>query len=132
MVAVVEPADDGDLDERADAGGGREAGNEAQPEGTGGRRDRRAGEGADHVERTVREVDEAHDAEDQRQAGGHQKQHHAELKSVEQLFDQECGEHGVGPGFGSGSRQGRRPGIGEAPGPGRSGMQGRYRPHCSA
>jgi hypothetical protein len=35
----------------------------------------------------VRQIDQAHHAKDQRQAGGHQKQHDAELKSVEQLFD---------------------------------------------
>lgn len=50
MIAVIEPADDGDLDDRADTGGGRKAGDEADPEGAGGGCDRCAGEGADHVE----------------------------------------------------------------------------------
>ena len=56
-------------------------------------RDGRAGEGADHVERAMGEVDQAHDAEDQRQPGRHQEQHDAELQAVEKLFDEECDGH---------------------------------------
>ena len=67
MVAAVEPPDDGDLHDGARCGSGRQARREPDPEGAGRGGDGRAGEGADHVERTVGEVDEAHDAEDQRQ-----------------------------------------------------------------
>ena len=44
--------------------------------------------GADHIERAVRQVDEIHDAEDQRQACRQQEQQHAELNAVEKLLDQ--------------------------------------------
>ena len=53
---------------------------------TGG--ERRGEIGAEHVERAVRQVDEVHDAEDERQAGGQQKQQHAELHAVEALLDE--------------------------------------------
>ena len=39
-------------------------------------------------------VDQPHDAEDQRQAGSHQKQHDAELKAVENLFEQKSDGQG--------------------------------------
>ena len=44
--------------------------------------------GAQHVERAVRQVDEVHDAEDQRQPGGEQEQQQAELQAVEALLDE--------------------------------------------
>ena len=51
--------------------------------------------GAEHVEAAVREVDHAHDAEDQREPGGQHEQQQAVLHAVEQL-DQEIGEiHGL-------------------------------------
>jgi hypothetical protein len=37
----------------------------------------------------VRQVDQVHDAEHQRQARGQQEQHHAELQPVERLFGDE-------------------------------------------
>ena len=79
------------LDERAGRRRGGEAGDEPEPERAGRRRDRGAGEGADHVERAVREIDQPHDAEDQRQPGRHQEQHDAELQAVQQLLDDEGG-----------------------------------------
>ena len=42
-----------------------------------------------HVERAVGEIDEIHDAEDERQPGGEQEQQQAELQAVQALFDQE-------------------------------------------
>ena len=47
----------------------------------------------DHVERTMGKIDEVHDAEDEREPGGHQKQHHPQLYPVEQLFEQKGGIH---------------------------------------
>ncbi len=44
--------------------------------------------GAQHVERAMRQVDEVHDAEHQRQPGGQQKQQHAQLHAVEALLDE--------------------------------------------
>jgi hypothetical protein len=40
----------------------------------------------------VRQVDQVHNAEDQRQPGGEQEQQHAELHAVEKLLDEI--EHG--------------------------------------
>ena len=48
---------------------------------------------AHHVKRAVSEVDEIHDAEHQRQAGGQQEQHHPELQPVERLFRDENEVH---------------------------------------
>src|ERR1700722_2322765 len=60
---------------------------------TSGQRGKGRGEiGAEHVERAVRQVDQVHDAEDQRQPGGEQEQQHAELHAVEKLLDEI--EHG--------------------------------------
>ena len=59
------------------------------------RRQRPGHVGADHVEAAVRQVDHAHDAEDQRQAGGQHEEQQAVLQAVEQL-DEEVGEvHGA-------------------------------------
>ena len=91
MVAAVEPPDDEDFDDRACGGRRREARRKPDPVRAGERCDRGAGERADHVERAVGEVDEAHDAEDQRQPGRHQEQHDAELQAVQQLFDDQRG-----------------------------------------
>src|SRR5262249_24663798 len=60
------------------------AGDEASGQG----RERGGEIGADHVERAVRQIDQVHDAEDQRQPGRQQKQQHAELDAVQGLFDQ--------------------------------------------
>ena len=43
----------------------------------------------------MRQVDHVHDAEDQRQPGGEQEQHQAELQAVEALFDDEEARHSV-------------------------------------
>ena len=89
MVAAVESPDDGDLHDGTRCGGCGEARREPHPVGAGRGGDGGAGEGADHVERAVGQVDEAHDAEDQRQPGRHQKKHDAELQAVQQLLDDE-------------------------------------------
>ena len=77
------------FDDRAGRGRRGQAGDQPEPERAGRGRDSRAGEGADHVERAMREVDQPHDAEDQRQPRRHQEQHDAELQAVQQLLDEE-------------------------------------------
>ena len=49
-----------------------------------------AEEGANHVQRAVRQVDEVHDAEHQRQAGRQQEQQYAELQPVQELNEKQC------------------------------------------
>ena len=55
------------------------------------RRERERQVRAEHVEAAVREVDDAHDPEDQRQAAGDQEQQQAVLDGV-QALDEEGGE----------------------------------------
>jgi hypothetical protein len=88
MVAAVERTDRDHLHDHA----GDQCGDQPKPEAhqkAVGQADEGRGEiGAQHVERAVREVDQIHDAEDQRQPGRQQKQQHAELNAVQALFDQ--------------------------------------------
>lgn len=44
--------------------------------------------GADHVERAVGQVHQVHDAEHQREPGGDQEQHDAQLQAIEHLLDE--------------------------------------------
>ena len=44
----------------------------------------------------MRQIDEIHDAEDERQPGGQQEQQHSELKPVQQLRGDETRIHGRG------------------------------------
>ena len=89
MVAPVERTDRHHLQQHADQQRGAErehgAGDEAAGPGHEGRREI----GADHVQRTVREVHHVHDAEDQRQSGRQQEQQQPELQAVEALFEDE-------------------------------------------
>lgn len=62
------------------------------------RRQRKRQVSTEHVETTVRQIDDAHDAEDQRQTAGDQEQQQAVLHRVQEL-DQERGEihwNGIG------------------------------------
>ena len=49
--------------------------------------ERRREIGAHHVERSMRKIDEIHDAEDECQTGCEQKQQQTELQPVQELFD---------------------------------------------
>ena len=57
----------------------------ASSEAAGGQRDPVSEIGAEHVERAVGEIDDAENAEHQRQAAGDQKQDHAVLNGIQQL-----------------------------------------------
>jgi len=50
---------------------------------------------AHHVERPVGEVHQVHDAEDEREARGHEEQHHAELEPVQRLLEDEKEIHRI-------------------------------------
>ena len=93
MLPIIEPSDDEEFDDSSGRRRAGEAGDKTEPEGPRRCRHSRAGEGAHHVERTVCEIDQAHDAEDQRQPGSHEKQHDAELKAIEQLLKSKCECH---------------------------------------
>jgi hypothetical protein len=58
---------------------------EGDPEVAGGGDGGRSHEAAQHHQIAVREVDDVHDAEDQREPGGHQRQDHAVDQPVDRL-----------------------------------------------
>ena len=80
---------DSSLSIPAGQGGGRQGRRYSQEERAAAGGGRGAHIGADHVKRAMGQVDHLHDAEDQGQPGGHQKQHDAQLQAVEQLFDEQ-------------------------------------------
>jgi hypothetical protein len=49
----------------------------------------------------MRQIDAVHDAEHQRQAGGKQEKHQAELQAVEGLFEDELQHESMFAGLGS-------------------------------
>ncbi len=63
-------------------------------EAAGPHREGRGEIGAEHVERAVRQIDEVHDAENERQPRRQQKQQHAQLHAVKALLDEI--QHGAG------------------------------------
>ena len=85
VLAPVERAQRGHLQERPEQRGRRHR--EQQPEHEAVQPGREGGGqiGAHHVERAVGEVDQVHDAEHQGQPGGDQEQHDAELQPVQRL-----------------------------------------------
>ena len=97
MVAAIERPDGDHLHGHA----GHQRRDQPQPdageEAVGHRREGRGEIGAEHVERAVRQIDQVHDAEDQRQPGRQQEQQHAELDAVQALFDEI--QHGPVRGF---------------------------------
>jgi hypothetical protein len=93
VIARVEFPHHDIFDDHAGERRGREAGGNGQKERAGEFRRRRGRVGADHVERAMREIDDAHDAEHERQSRRQQEQHDAELHAVQSLFENE--RHGV-------------------------------------
>ncbi len=93
VVALVERAQRDHFDQHADHQRAEQAEQHAERVGAGPLRGGHRQVGADHVERAVRQVDEVHDAEHQRQPGGHQEQHDAELQAVQQLLEDEDQVH---------------------------------------
>ncbi len=91
MVAPIERAQHDDLDGDADQRRRRQGEQEREHERPGPGREDRGEVGADHVERSVGEVDQVHDPEHEGQAGRHEEEHDAELQAVEALDDEEAG-----------------------------------------
>ena len=77
MVAAIEMPQRGELQHDAEQQRGAERKRRPEQEAARPRREGRGEIGAHHVERTVRQIDEIHDAEHQRQPGGQQEQQRA-------------------------------------------------------
>ncbi len=89
MIAAIEAAQRNHLHDHADQKRCHERKEGAENETVGHRREGGGEIGAEHVERPVRQIDEIHDAENERQACGKQKQQQAELQPVQALFDKQ-------------------------------------------
>src|SRR5208282_1160873 len=87
MTAAVQSPDGDDLEHHAGEKRGDNCQNDADDEASGQGGESGSKIGAEHVKRAVRQVDEVHDAEDQRQPGGQQEQQHAQLHAVEALLE---------------------------------------------
>ncbi len=92
MIAAIEMPKRDEFQHDAEQQRGAERERRAEQEIAGPGHEGRGEIGAHHVERAVRQVDEIHDAEHQRQAGRQQEQQEPELQAVEDLFDEE--QHG--------------------------------------
>jgi hypothetical protein len=92
MAAAVEMPEDQHFQQQPEEQGGGQRQREAEEEVAGQRGEARRQIGAHHVLGAVGEIDEVHDAEHQRQPGGHQEQEDAELQPVQGLQDEEV-EH---------------------------------------
>ena len=82
MVCLVKAAQHQYLHQHPGKGGRRQRRQDAQEKRPGPGGHRGAHIGADHVEGTVGQIDHLHDAENQGQPGGHEKQHDAQLETV--------------------------------------------------
>ncbi len=93
MVLVVEMSEDERLEQQSEGERGGQGEQQAEPEipGPGGERE---GEiGADHVLHAVRQVDEVHHPEHEREPRRDQEQDDPELQAVERLDQDERGVH---------------------------------------
>jgi hypothetical protein len=93
VVALVELPEQRQFEHQAEHGGPGHPDAQPDPERIGRLRGGSDEVSAHHVQRTVGQVDAVHDAEDERQPGGEQEQHEAELQAVEGLFEDEL-KHG--------------------------------------
>ena len=88
-VSAVQPAQDAEFERGAEASDQDRRGDQREPEIAGPVHGGIADIGAQHEERAMGEVDDAHDAEDQRQAAAEEKQQRGLRQRVETLGDQE-------------------------------------------
>ena len=93
VVARVQVAHHAELHEDGRDAGARERARHAERERARHQGQGATEEGAQHVERRVREVHEVHDAEGQREPRRHQEQQHAELQPVDELRENERRVH---------------------------------------
>ncbi len=97
MVAAVEPLDEQAFQREARHECDRDAAGERRQEAAGRQRQPVRHVGAEHIEGAVREVDDAEDAEHERQPARHEKEHEAVLDAVEQMNGEGRKVHGVFP-----------------------------------
>jgi hypothetical protein len=88
MRAPVERPDRDHFQDHADNERGEKREDGAEHEAAGPFRKGGGEIGADHIKRAVRQVDEVHDAEDQRQPRRQEEQQHPKLDAVQKLLDE--------------------------------------------
>ena len=94
MVAVIEVAEDRELEDEPEQQRGAKREHQREQEIAGEAVEHHGEIGAEHVLHAMRQVDEVHHAEHQRQPCGDQEQQHAELQAVQGLDDEEGDGHG--------------------------------------
>jgi hypothetical protein len=94
MVALIEMAEDQEFERQPDQQRGGQRQRQPQHEAAGQPDEGHGQIGAEHVLHAMRQVDEVHHAEDERQPGRDQEQQDAELQAVQDLDDEEAGGHG--------------------------------------
>ena len=98
VVAVIEMPEHRELEQQPEGERGRQREDQREQEVAGQSVEHYREVGAQHVLDAVREVDEVHHAEHQRETRRDQEQQDAELKPVENLDDKEAGGHRTGSG----------------------------------
>ena len=93
MIARIELADHDELDQQAGNGCRRKTAEHRQHKRSRALGHKRRAVSADHVKGAVRQIDDAHDAEDERQPGGQQEQRDPELNAVQNLLKRQ--HHGM-------------------------------------
>ena len=89
MVAIIEVAEDQKLEQQAEAERGEQRQHQSGEKIADQAVERHGEVGAEHVLNAVRQIDEIHHAEHQREAGRDQEQQNAELQSVQDLDQEE-------------------------------------------
>lgn len=89
MVAPVEMANQNELEQQSNEECSGRPDREAANEGARHDLGRHTQIGADHEQRAVRQIHEVHDAESQRQTGGHQEEDNPELYTVQDLLEKQ-------------------------------------------
>ena len=97
MAALIERSQCQDIEDDTECHRGDDAEHDRQDERAGPVEDGRGEERAHHIERAMCQIEEVHDAEDQREPGRHQEQHDAELHPVQQLLDKKRNVHSPSP-----------------------------------
>jgi hypothetical protein len=92
MITAIEMSECDEFQRHAEQQRGAEGEHNAEDKASGPRHKGRGEIGAHHIERAVRQIDEIHDAEHQRQPSRQQEQQQAELQPVQRLFDEN--QHG--------------------------------------